>query len=390
MPRSVRFVLPAIICLLASITAIPASGAMITSTPNVHDWLFDTSGNGGVDTQSEAVTVAKRYDIVIAAERYKPFLGAMKAAKPGIVVALYHKGTSVYGSDFTWIKANHPTWLLHTKSGALLKSIYGTYLIDPGNSGVRSWEADYAKQSQAAGWTGVYLDSMGLYGFSGFTGTPVDPRTGQNFTTSQWVNDEEGLAAAVNNAITVPLIINGMRTGPGYFKYTSPLVNGMDAGEFEGCFRDQSAKITNYPSTSSWLAQVKALEDIQSKGRTALCWTKTWVSATSSQISAWHTFALASFMLANQGHEDFFFSGHKSDNGNSWYGDDKIVLGSPSGSLKSTSGGAYYRAYSKGMVVVNPTGGSLSVPLGAAYHLAGGAAVSTFKVAAHTGMFLTS
>ena len=77
MPRSVRFVLPAIICLLASITAIPASGAMITSTPNVHDWLFDTSGNGGVDTQSEAVTVAKRYDIVIAAERYKPFLGAM-------------------------------------------------------------------------------------------------------------------------------------------------------------------------------------------------------------------------------------------------------------------------------------------------------------------------
>ena len=101
-------------------------------------------------------------------------------------------------------------------------------------------------------------------------------------------------------------------------------------------------------------------------------------------------FLLASFMLANQGHEDFFFSGHKSDNGNSWYGDDKIVLGSPSGSLKSTSGGAYYRAYSKGMVVVNPTGGSLSVPLGAAYHLAGGAAVSTVKVAAHTGMFLTS
>jgi hypothetical protein len=129
---------------------------------------------------------------------------------------------------------------------------------------------------------------------------------------------------------------------------------------------------------------------VQSKGRNALCWTKTWTSATSSQIAAWHTFALASFLLTNQGSEEFFFSGKKSDNGNSWYGDDKIVVGSPSGSLKSTSGGAYYRAYSKGMVVVNPTGGSLSVPLGAVYHISGGAAVSTVNLSAHTGMILTS
>jgi hypothetical protein len=389
-PRSVRFVLPAIICLLASITVIPASDAMITSTPNVHDWLFDTSGRGGVDTQSEAVTVAKRYDVVIAAQRYYPFLSAMKKTKPGIVVALYHKGTSVYGSDFTMIKSKHPDWLLHTKSGALLKSSYGTYLIDPGNSGVRSWEAAYAKQSQSQGWTGVYLDSMGLYGFSGFTGTPINPRTHSAYTTAQWIKDEEGLAAAVRSAISVPLIINGLRTGPGYFKDTSPLVSGIDGGEFEGCFRDANAKITNYPSTSSWLSQVKALEDVQSKGRTALCWTKTWTSATSSQISSWHTFALASFMLANQGSEEFFFSGHKSDNGNSWYGDDKFAVGSPSGSLKSTSGGAYYRAYSKGMVVVNPTGGSLSVPLGAVYVTTSGARVSTVKLSAHTGMILTS
>jgi hypothetical protein len=216
-------VLPAIICVLASITAVPASDAMITSTPNVHDWLFDTSGSGGVDTQSEAVTVAQRYDVVIAAQRYYPFLSAMKKAKPGIVVAPYHKGTSVYGSDFTMIKSKHPDWLLHTKSGALLKSSWGTYLIDSGNSGVRSWEADYAKQSQARGWTGVYLDSMGLYGFSGFTGTPIDPRTHSTYTTAQWIKDEEGLAAAVKSAISVPLIINGLRTGPGYFKDTSPL-----------------------------------------------------------------------------------------------------------------------------------------------------------------------
>jgi hypothetical protein len=388
--RFSRFALAAVLTLAASLVAIPSSGAMITSTPGVHDWLFDTSGKGGVDTQSEAVTVAKRYDVVIAAQRYKPFLGAMKNAKPGIVVALYHKGTAVDGSDLTWIKNNHPNWLLRTKSGSLLKSSWGTYLIDPGGSGVRQWEADYAKQSQSDGWTGVFLDSMGLYGFSGFTGTPINPRTGSAYTTSQWIKDEEGLAEAVNSAISVPLLINGLRTGPGYFKSTSPLVSGIQAGEFEGCFRDASSKITNYPSATSWLSMVKALEDVQAKGRTALCWTKTWTSATNSQIKSWHNFALASFLLANAGSEQFFFSGHRSDNGNTWYGDDTYAIGSPSGGLKSNSAGAYYRAYTKGMVVVNPTGGSVNVSLGSTYTTPGGSRVTTLNVSAHTGVILTS
>jgi hypothetical protein len=152
--------------------------------------------------------------------------------------------------------------------------------------------ADYAKGQQAAGWTGVYLDSVALYGFSGFSGNSVNPRTGKVFTTSEWVAAETGLAQTVDNAISIPLLINGLRTGPGYWSDTSPLVSGIEAGEFEGCFRDA-------PSTASWLATVRALQDVQSKGRSALRWTKTWTLATAAQIDAWHNFALASFMLAN-------------------------------------------------------------------------------------------
>ena len=120
-----------VLCGLLTLGFTSSSSAMISSTSNVHDWLFDTNGNSAVNTQSEAVTVAKRYDVVIAALSYKQYLPAMKTAHPGILIAPYHKGTSVQGSDFTWIKANHPTWLLHTSGGALLKSSWGTYLIDP-------------------------------------------------------------------------------------------------------------------------------------------------------------------------------------------------------------------------------------------------------------------
>jgi hypothetical protein len=95
-------------------------------------------------------------------------------------------------------------------------------------------------------------------------------------------------------------------------------------------------------------------------------------------------------MLANQGHEYFYFSGHRSDNGNTWYGDDQVKIGSPSGSLTSNGAGVYYRRYSAGIVVVNPTGSSAGVQLPATFHTPSGASVSQLNVPAHSGMFLTS
>ena len=255
---------------------------------------------------------------------------------------------------------------------------------------MRTWTAGYAKGQQAAGWTGIYLDSMGLYDFSGFAGNPVNPRTGKVCTASEWIAAETGLAQVVDNAFSIPLLINGQRTGSGYWSDTSPLVSGIEAGEFEGCFRDASARISAYPSAASWLTTVGALQDVQSRGRTALCWTKTWTTATSAQINAWHSFALASLMLANEGHECFYFTGRRSDNGNTWCGDDQVKIGSPSGSLTSTSTGVYYRRYSGGIVVVNPTGASAGVQLPATYPTSSGSSVSKLNVPAHSGMFLTS
>ena len=387
MTRSKRFCFATVLCGFLMSSFASSSVAMTSTSSNVHDWLFDTNGSTAVRSKTAAVTVAKRYDVVIAALAYKPFLSAMKAAHPGILIAQYHKGTSVQGSDLTWMKNNHPSWLLHTPRGSLLKSSWGTYLIDPGSSGVRAWMAAYAKTLPAQGWNAVYLDSMGLYGFTGFTGDPIDPRTHKLYTKAQWINDTKGLAAAVGSAVSIPVIVNGLRTGPGYWSDTRPLVGGIQAGEFEGCFRDATSRISAFPSTSSWLAMVRALQDVQAQGRAAMCWTKTWTSASSSQIKQWHDFALGSFLLANAGSEYFFFSGHKSDNALSWYGDDGVKLGSPSGGI-STSGGVYMRHFANGMVAVNPTSSSQGVSLGATYTLPSGARSAKATVPAHSALFL--
>ena len=144
---------------------------------------------------------------------------------------------------------------------------------------MRKWQAAFARQAVRNGWNGIYLDSMGLYAFNGFTGTPINPRTGKPFTSAGWLKATTGLAKAVNAAVPVRVMVNGLRTGPGYWKGTRVLLAGAQAGEFEGCFRDATSGISHFPSLDSWKATVKALIDIQARGRHAMCWTKTWTSA---------------------------------------------------------------------------------------------------------------
>jgi hypothetical protein len=385
-PRRSRITSRSALIALAAVALSLATTS--TGAAKVHDWLFDPDGSSPVDTRSEAVTVARRYDVVIAGPRYHQFLGAMRSAHRGIVVAPYHKGTAVQGRQFLWIKAHHPRWLLHTSGGSLLKSSWGTYLIDPGNLGVRRWQADFARRAVRNGWNGIYLDAMGLYAFNGFSGTPINPRTGRAFTAAGWLRATTGLAKVVSNAVPVRLMVNGLRTGPGYWKGTRVLLAGAGAGEFEGCFRDANSGISRFPSLDSWKATVKALIDIQSRGRHAMCWTKTWTSATDAQIQGWHDFALASFLLGAWGKKQYFyFSGSQRDNALTWYGDGRYRLGKAVSVIKRV-GNVYKRRFANGVVLVNPTASSDSISLASNFVFPSGRRSNLASMPAHTGLIL--
>ena len=58
MTCSKRLSLAAVICGIVMLSLSSSSVAMTSTSSNVHDWLFDTSGSSVVNTQSEAVTVA--------------------------------------------------------------------------------------------------------------------------------------------------------------------------------------------------------------------------------------------------------------------------------------------------------------------------------------------
>src|SRR5947209_3400556 len=198
MRRPVRLKLALLTILTAGallLAGASAGSAAISSDSGVHAWLFD-GGSTAVTTSAQAVTVAQRNDVIVGVARYGQYLSAMKAAHPGIIIAEYHKGTTVK-DEYPWVAANHPDWLLRGSNGQVLKSSWGGYLINPQLAAVRQWEASYAQQQQAAGWTGVYMDSMGRMAFAGFPAPPVNPQTKKPFTMTEWLNATTGLAQAV-------------------------------------------------------------------------------------------------------------------------------------------------------------------------------------------------
>jgi hypothetical protein len=66
-----------------------------------------------------------------------------------------------------------------------------------------------------------------------------------------------------------------------------------------------------------------------------------------------------------------------------------LALGDPQGPEERLSSGVHRRAFTRGQVLVNPTGATHSVSLGASYSGSGLTAVSSVSMGPHTGLVLT-
>jgi hypothetical protein len=391
-PKRCRFV-AASLAVAATLLAAGSStaGGFTLTIGNAHLWLPDWH-KSVVNTRSEAVFVAEHYDVVVGQSKvYKPWLGVLHATRRKIVVAAYKSSISAGGENYTFVARNHPGWFLLDRYGHRLHDSYGAYLINPKSTGVRRWTAILARHAQAAGFNAFFLDSLGSYGLgTAFNGTPIDPSTGKAFTSATWLAATRGLAKRVNAAVTIPVIGNGLRDGHTYFSSpgTFHLLDVLQAGEFEACFRPATASAGWFPSQHAWAQQVAAISSVQRRGRRALCWTKVYSSATSAEQQRWHDFALASFLLAQRGRAYFYFQGQTSDTAlaTTWSG--RLGIGRPL-TARRLSGSLYYRKYEHGMVVVNPFDSADSMSLGAAYTL-GANTISTINLPAHSGVILTS
>jgi hypothetical protein len=125
--------------------------------------------------------------------------------------------------------------------------------------------------------------------------------------------------------------------------------------------------VNTYKSESLWKQDVDMLVNAQQRGSGVLAMTRLWVTATAAQTLAWHEFALASYLLATNGHSFFsFLATHTNAALTADYAIDHVAIGYPLGAYTKVNG-AYQRLFSAGASLVNPTAATVRVTLTGLY-----------------------
>lgn len=320
-------------------------------------------------TVTDAVNLAKSYDVIADAGQLAPYLSQMRAANPDVTVL-----ASVDGSVSSQPLATYPdAWYLHDATGHAAQTTSGTYLMDPSNP---DWIANVATTCsnviKQRGYDGCTLTNLGTAPLAGAwkSGPPLDAATLHPYTTAQWLAATSALAANATSFVTPhPVIAEGLQDGPSYFDAKAPssqLLGGTSGGIGEQWLKVREAPATAFPTTVAWKQNVDALVDAGNRGRSVIAITKMWGPGTQAEVDTWHKYALASFLLGNNGGSYFTFSTSPTWPAaladSAWEHPD---LGAPSGAY-TTQGAVYTRSFAHGFVAVNPGTASakVTVPAG--------------------------
>lgn len=370
-----------LLCLAVTLPAAPSDAA--TTWPlrpgAMQRWAPGNmaSDAGNVMTQTTAVSVARAYDVVTGTRgTFRGHVPAMRAANPNLRLFAYMN--AVYAQSTEGSKYPE-SWYAHDANGNRVRSrSFGNYMMDMSNP---QWWADRANTCAAllveTTYDDCYLDLLGTapLGANYNTGLPIDPRTGQVWTSADLLAANMEVLKAVRVADPDGLLAgNGLANGQRYFKPAgqSPVVllQQLDAGHAEIFLRDKNTPIGTFKTEAAWKQDVDMLVDVGNRGKVAWTTTKLWDvsgSATQAQIDRWHKYALASFLLGSNGHSYFNFSTKNTVAGvladHPW---DRVQVGDPL-SQYAKSGGVYRRNFTNGIALVNPTTASVKVSLGGTY-----------------------
>jgi len=156
------------------------------------------------------------------------------------------------------------------------------------------------------------------------------------------------------------------------------------------------------------MQDIRMVQDVERRGLTGFWWTKCWCDGNTCAnepgaetiVPQWRRFAMGSYLLAAGPHSYFNFDTVKNDqpsNAAEDFPEYDVALGAATGPMQEISGtGVYWRPFSGGIVVVNPTAKSVEGlrPAGIAdqpFISAGENRKrrSPFGAPAHTGLILT-
>jgi hypothetical protein len=299
---------------------------------------------------------------------YGDMIGQLHAWNPELKVLAYDLGpyTQAGTSAYETLMVEDPDYFARDAAGHLITvqaasgspAFPGNTLMNEANPGWQAWEAQrVASEIASWGFDGAYIDSMGLGPFSGTTtGVPIDPSTHLAYTEAEWMAAEGQTLDVIKAAIGSKYLfstglVNGVEYQDDTYYLADSTANGMQTDSW---MRVADGSLTQWPSASLLAADLAMVKSLQSKGKAFFAWTKVWTTATPAQESAWNTYALAAYLLVDNGVNDYytFDSPFNSDRTTIFYPNELAALGAPTGPFTLT-GGVYSRSFQCGSVTLN-------------------------------------
>jgi len=388
---------------LMSSAAVSASAAVPlqsipATTTGIHRFMGIQGDVGHNFTASELTTIAKEDDILVALQvQISKYGGALRAANPGLRMFAYQNGMfaqSNQGSTFP------SSWYLRDRSGAKVQSNSNhNYLMNPYSTatyqGSAGWAAYVgaqckAKVSAAPLATGCYLDQVSSAGDTSFvTSLPINPSTGKLFTLSTYM-------AAVNrviNAAAAKTVVlgNSYESGNRYYANADNTVDATNGAAFEAEHWMGATQPRDAETLSKWKMDVQMLIDSQKNGHGAMV----NFQDMSTNLTQWQGYVVSTMLLGNNGHVWIQFASSSSSGPDALQLNTPLMnapIGSPTETYSTTDGylkgGVYQRSFTKGRVLVNPTGSAVTVKLGSTMTTIGGSRISSLKLAPYSGTVL--
>lgn len=258
--------------------------------------------------------------------------------------------------DFCTIQFNHPDWFLKTQGGNLIESWSDNQRhvwMDPGSQGWRDFWLSRVKEAQETrNWEGVFLDNVQA-SLGPFEQDQIILNKYHDDVSFQ--NAVKGFLDYIQKAYFIPqrrplegniIFLPWQQPKATWMSFISSMNGGMLEDFAVGWVSG------SYKTSSQWLTQIETVEDSQNMGKRV-----TLVAQGDHYDYDRQAFALASYLLANQGSASYRYSDSQGEYEHFWWYDSFTQarkLGKPTTDRYQNANGSWVREFEFGQVIVDP------------------------------------
>jgi len=354
--------------------------------------------------------IARYYDFVWGATPSK--VAAFRAGNPNAFISYYipfHRDSGTFTNaelgkqhDVNYWQSAHPNWVLYKCDRTTPALEYGdpNIPLDFTNPDVVQWQVQtYAQPASTNGYDAIAADNLNLenlFGACGFykNGQWVQRYTGDTID-KQWQNDILSWVTAMQTALHAlphPLaLIPNLGAGPVALSdpILGKIVTHVDGILDEGGFTNYG---DGYLTGSNWLHEIQFIRSVQKQQHKPYYISNEFKSdALGHDQIQW---ALASYLISKEHSSSLFITNNTNHTQN--YGADRRYseyegkIGNPQSDIYFSQN-VYWRDYSNGIVVVNPSDTNTNTVKTSAstyVDLYGNHVNQTFSLPPHSGMVL--